>query len=105
MELSGLDEFQRKLDTLEKNAKELDGEHTLSGKDLFPSSFMQKYSNVSSLQELFPGYDVSSDATFSKIPSSVVEKAVKEHTNFNSWDELKKEAAKAYVKRKLFENI
>ncbi|AUI73862.1 hypothetical protein DM469_00100 [Lactobacillus helveticus] len=105
MELTGFDELQRKLSTLENNVKELDGEHTLSAKELFPMSFMQENTNVSSLQELFPGYDVSSDATFSKIPSSVVEQSVKEHTKFNSWDELKETAAKAYVERKLFENV
>lgn len=102
MELTGFDELQRKLSTLENNVKELDGEHTLSAKELFPMSFMQENTNVSSLQELFPGYDV---ATFSKIPSSVVEQSVKEHTKFNSWDELKETAVKAYVERKLFENV
>lgn len=105
MEIIGFDELQHKLDTLENNARELNGEHTLSGKDLFPISFMQENTDVSSLQALLPGYDVSSDATFSKIPSSVVEQAVKEHSNFNSWEELKKAAVKAYVERKLFENI
>lgn len=105
MELTGFDELQRKLNTLENNAKKLTGEHTLSAKELFPISFMQENTNVSSLQELFPSYDVSSDATFSKIPSSVIEQSVKEHTKFNSWDELKEAAVKAYVERKLFENV
>lgn len=105
MELTGFDELQRKLSTLENNAKELDGEHTLSAKELFPTSFMQENTDVSSLQELFPGYDVSSDDTFNRIPSSIIEQSVKEHTKFNSWSELKKDAAKAYVERKLFENI
>lgn len=101
----GFDELQRKLNTLANNAKELNGEHTLSAKELFPTSFMQENTDVSSLQDLFPGYDVSSDETFSKIPSSVVEQSVKEHTKFDSWDELKETAAKAYVERKLFENV
>lgn len=105
MEEVGFDELQRKLNTLANNAKELNGEHTLSAKELFPTSFMQENTDVSSLQDLFPGYDVSSDETFSKIPESVVKESVRKHSKFDSWEELQKASAKAYIERKLFENV
>ena len=40
-EIKGLDEFKRKLDDLERRAKEVEGEHSVPFEELFPPNFMK----------------------------------------------------------------
>ena len=71
IKIKGLDEAQRKLEQTQKGLKELDGKHSVSFAELFPSDFMCKYTKFSSMSELLDngGFHVGSQEDFRNIPN------------------------------------
>ena len=86
---------------IQKQANEISG--PVSFDVLFNQNFMSKHSNFSSFDELLKvgNYTVNSKDDFEAIPESELDTLISEHTNFNSWEEMKVVAGKEYALSKL----
>lgn len=101
--LQGADGLKKDLEGLAQRAKELDGTHELKFEEIFTSEFMNKYTDYSSIDEMFDanGFRVESNEDFDKIPVDRLDILVKEHTKFPTWEEMIGTAGEEYVIRKL----
>lgn len=99
IKVSGLNELENQLKQMEKGSKELGQTKQVSLGELFPCSFMKKYTSFSSMEELVDaGFG---DLDFESIPDDEFDKHISASTKFNSWDEMLGEAASQYAMRKL----
>lgn len=103
IKIKGLDEAQRKLEQMQKGLKELDGKHSVSFAELFPSDFMCKYTKFSSMSELLDngGFHVGSQEDFRNIPNEPFDRHIAATTRFKTWEEMLHTAVKEYAARKL----
>lgn len=99
VKVSGLNELKKQLKQLEKASKELSQTKQVSFKELFPRSFMEKYTSFSSMDELVDaGFG---DLDFESIPDDEFDKHISATTKFDNWDEMLGEASSQYAMRKL----
>jgi len=93
---SGLDKLQRKL-------KKLDGTHNVSYDELFNASFMNRYTQHSTIDEFFVagGFEFETEEEFEKIPEDKVNKHVQAVTKFNTWQDMFTKAGENWVAKKL----
>ena len=93
---SGLDKLQRKL-------KKLDGTHSVSFDELFNASFMNKYTQHSTIVEFFDegGFEFETEEEFEKISEEEVDKHVQNVTNFATWREMLNKAGENWVAKEL----
>lgn len=105
--ITGLEEFQRELDQLRRNAEAIHGQHDVSMGDLFPPAFMRQHSSVADFETFFRdgGLDTSSKEAFEAIPVPRLDEAVKKLTRFTTWEEMKKAGAADWAKRRLFDGF
>lgn len=103
IKITGLDQLENRLNNMEKAAKELSAKKEVPLSDLFPSSFMRKYTNFSSLDELFNagGFKIESQEDFEAIPDSELDKHISATTKFSSWQNMLNEAGVQYAAKKL----
>ncbi|TLS36559.1 hypothetical protein FCL54_14720 [Pseudalkalibacillus caeni] len=101
--MKGFKEFEKELETLQKKADELDGDHEVPFKELFPEDFMREYTKFSSINEMVDKsqWTVENDEDFSKIPDDEWDKYVKETTNFENWEEMQGTAVEVWGFRQL----
>ncbi len=95
------------LKRLAKNAEEMHGKHQVKLIDLMPNEFIRKHSNFNSLEELFnaSGYEVKTPEDFAAIPDQEWESFIVNNTKFESWEDMRRQAAVEYTKRQLFKGI
>ncbi|MFB3766582.1 MAG: hypothetical protein ACE14P_15240 [Methanotrichaceae archaeon] len=64
---------------------------------------MNKYTDYSSIDEMFDasGFKVESNEDFDKIPVDKLDKFIKEHTKFPTWEKMIGTAGEEYVIHKL----
>jgi len=95
-DFSGLDEFHRKL-------KSLDGTNRVSFAELFDRNFMVAHTNFSSFEDLLEagGYDANSEEDFLAIPDDEFDEHIRSVTKFSSWEEMQQQAAANWMKKKL----
>lgn len=88
--LSGFDDFKKHLEKLEENVKKLEGRHNIPFSELFPASFMSKYTDSSSIEELLQkgDFDIKSQEDFEKIPDHKMDDFIATHTSFLTWKEM-----------------
>lgn len=103
IKITGLDEMQKMLKKMEKGAEEMDGKHLVSFNELFPTSFMHKYTEFNSFDELldFGGWEVNTQDDFSAIPDDEFDSLISSKTKFSDWEEMKSVGAKEYALHKL----
>lgn len=103
MKIKGLDEFSKKLDTLAKNAKALDGQHTVSVTDLLTPAFVAKYTRFSNADEMFEasGFRIETSEDFKAIPDDKWDKFIRSISSFQDWQSMLSEASKVWAVRKL----
>ena len=101
--ITGLDDLQKKLQQLAANAKALDGKHNVGLNELFPPSFVRRYTQFASIDELFAqsGFKVETQADFEAVPSDQWDIFIKGHTQFASWQQMKEKAGAEWTKGKL----
>src|SRR5919108_673746 len=97
--LKGLDDMQRKLETLKRRANNLSG--PVRFEDLFPPEFTRRYTNFNTIDELFSGFNLESQEDFEKLDVSELDKVVQAQTRFTSWDAMKAKAGEEYMSRRL----
>lgn len=102
-EIKGLDEVQKHLEKLAKNAQELDGEHVVPFEELFPSEFLKEYTSVSTVQQLMneSGLNISNQEDFNNIPDEEWDEYIRKVTSFSDWQDMLDTAVKEYTIRKL----
>ena len=97
-ELHGMDELKKKL---EEAAKSISGPVSFS--ELFPTDFMNHYTNFSSFDELLTngGFKVESQEDFRAIPDDLFDEHIAQTTKFENWEEMKQCAGTEYAKKNL----
>ena len=100
MKIHGFDELINSLDDLSRKAKSISGENEVSFDELFPVSFMKKYTKFNSIDE----FEEQSDFDFTDIENiddAALDHYVSIHTNFSKWDDMLAEAGEQWTIRKL----
>lgn len=101
--ITGLDKLEKQLKQMEKGAKELSETKHVSFGELFPASFMRKYTSFSSMDELLDAgsFKVESQEDFEAIPDAEFDKHIAANTRFKSWEDMLGEATSQYAAKKL----
>jgi hypothetical protein len=98
IELSGFDDFKKKLDRLSKNAASISGRNEVPFTELFPDSFMGQYTDFQTLQQML-------DASGIEKPEDIKGEAwngfVVGHSRFGGWDEMNRTAGAEWAKAKI----
>lgn len=89
------------LKEIEKRANDVSGQ--VSFDKLFTPSFMNRYTDFSSLDELFKAgnYEVNNEEDFKAIPDDEFDLLISKTTKFENWKEMQETAAVEYVKKGL----
>jgi hypothetical protein len=90
MKIEGLDELQKKLDKLAKNAEELDGTHSVSLDEVLTPDFISRHTRFSDASELFEagGFNAGSQEEFEAIPEDELDAFIQSESSFESWQEM-----------------
>ncbi len=102
--ITGLDQIQKKLERLQKNAEQLDGKHSISFDDLFPAEFMRAHSSFTSMQALLDASPFK-DMEFKDIPDAAWDTYVSQSTRFRSWKDMKAAGTKKWAAKKLMKGV
>lgn len=88
---------------LERNLNKLDGTHSVSYDELFNSSFMNRYTQHSTIDEFFDagGFEFENEEEFEKIPEEEVDTHVQTATKFNTWQEMMNKAGEHWTAKEL----
>ncbi|KAB7704905.1 hypothetical protein F9802_15175 [Bacillus aerolatus] len=99
----GFKEFGKKLKQLEQSVQEIQGTNTVSFSELFPDTFMQRFSDFQSIQEMFDQspFTIKNNGDLDSIPSDEWDKYVSGKTRFNSWTLMQERALSEWTARKL----
>jgi hypothetical protein len=105
--ITGLDEFQLKIDKLPQNAEQIDGTHQVPLPEVFPPAFMRQHSSVPDFETFCRdgGLDTSSKEAFDATSVKKLDDVVKQLTEFPSWEDMKKAGAADWAKRRLFDGL
>ena len=98
--ITGLDEFEKNLDKLQKNAARLDGTNSVPLKDLFTSSFMTKHTKFSSITEFFDATPFDS-SDLDAIDDTELDIFVSQNTTFATWKDMLADASQIWVSEQL----
>ena len=103
IEMDGFDEVENMLDEIEKNADELDGENEVKFDDLFCTTFMKKYTDFLSIDEMFEksDFDINSQEDFESISEDKLDMYVNKTTVFSTWEEMLEKAIQKWTIKKL----
>lgn len=101
--INGFDDLIDSLKSLEKNVHDLEGTHTISFDKLFTKTFMEKHTDCSSFDEFLKAgnFVVDSQEDFEAIPDDVWDQFVSHATDFDSWDDMLKQATNDYLSSEL----
>ena len=112
MRITGIDKAMKNLSTLQRNAQELHGEHRVALDDLYTASFMAKYTEYATIQDMIDASGVLADIgeqddarareAFDGQPWSDF---VNRHTRFSGWGEMLSTAGKEHVATQLFKGL
>jgi hypothetical protein len=96
MELKGLDELQKKLETLEKIKSVPLGE-------LMPPIFMTENTQFESVEGMFEsgGFKADNEEDFKAIPDNELDEFISKNTKFQSWQDMLNSAGEEFIKNKL----
>ena len=98
IKITGLDEIQRNLDRLARNAEALDGTHEISFDELFPDAFIRRHTNYPSLTAMVDASGMENPEEFS---GEAWNAFVIAHSQFESWEAMQQEAVGEWTARKL----
>jgi hypothetical protein len=101
--ITGLNEFQKKLNELQRKAEALNGEHQVSFSELFNASFMHRHTSFESLEVLIEagGFKVETMDDFKAIPDQKWDQHIAKTTKFSNWQEMMNEAGSEWGKKQL----
>lgn len=101
--ITGLKEFQKQLENLERKTEALNREHEVSFAELFTASFMVRNTNFDSMEALIEagGFNVETADDFEAIPDQERDEHLAKTTRFANWQEMMDEASSEWVKKQL----
>ena len=104
VKLEGLENLQRQLNRLQRNAEALNGAHQVPLKELFPPAFMTQHTKYPSIDAMFESspFAIKSQEDLESISIEHLDEFVGKNTNFKNWEEMKKAAEEAYITSRLF---
>ena len=108
IEIEGLSDLTKNLDTLKRNAQALDGEHHLNFGELFPDRFMSAYTDFRSMQEMVDasGMDGETEDEIKGIFSSQEwSDFVSKRTTFSGWEEMMQKGVGEWTSRRLHRGL
>ena len=88
---------------MERGAKELERQKTIPFSDLFTDSFMRKYTNYLTFDELMKAgrFQAKTTEEFQAIPDDSFNTHIAATTKFKTWEDMLGEATSQYVTKKL----
>lgn len=91
------------IENLALRARELDGEHQVSVRNLLTAEFLSRSSRFRSADELFEasGFRVQSAEDFAAIPDADWDTFISKNTNFANWREMLDAAVKDWTIKQL----
>ncbi len=100
---SGFDDFKKHIEKLQGNIEKLEGQHNIPFDELFSTSFMSRYTNFSSIDELLQksNFDINSQEDFEKIPEDKMDSFIAMHTSFLTWNQMSTKASEEWLARQL----
>src|SRR5712692_4364562 len=100
IEMDGFDDAMRRLKRLEENARGLTGTHSIPVNELCDPDFMRRHTKAATFAALIEasGHRVESAADFA---APAWDAAVRAHTSFASWDEMRQAAVREYTEHRL----
>lgn len=103
--MNGLDDLIKSFEKMEKNAKELDGNHNIPLGDLMNEKFMSKNTKFATIDDFFENspFTVETDEDFDSIDKDELDEYVQENTKFSSWEDMLEYATEFYSESKLLE--
>lgn len=103
VEIRGFEELADELDQLQERVDAVDGETSVSFDELFPTDFMETYTEFGSIEAFLEAspWTVESDADFEAIPGDEFDEYVDDHTEFDTWEAMLSAAAREWIGRKL----
>lgn len=100
---SGFDDFKKRIEKLQENVEKLGEKHGIPFDTLFSTSFMSKYTDSSSIDELSQksNFGINSQEDFEKIPEHKVDSFIAMHTSFLTWNQMLTKASEEWLARQL----
>lgn len=98
MEIRGLDQLQRRLRELERNARALEGSNKVPIDELLPDSFVSRHSRFPSASAMLAAGGVEDE---SDLTSDAWNEFIRQETTFGGWQEMCQDAASEWTRRKL----
>lgn len=108
MRIDGLTDLMKNLETLQRNAQELDGRHHLTLRELFPDQFMTAYTDFGSMQEMLDasGFDGETEEEIKNIFSGQEwNDFVSGRTMFSSWQEMMRRGCADWTRERLHRGL
>jgi hypothetical protein len=104
IKITGIDNLEKQIDKLVRNAASLDENDSVPFDSLFTPSFMIEHTQFDSFDGFLDngGFDVNSEADFEAIPDDVFDEYVRENSSFDSWQDMLNQAGVEYLQAKLF---
>ena len=103
VQMKGLDSVMRKLDDLQKRAKNLDGSHKIPITQLLNESFMIQNTSFGSFDAMVKesGFRVESADDFAAIPDEKWDAFIAKATRFADWQAMLQAAGADWAKKEL----
>lgn len=103
LKITGLEEFQRKIEQLQRNAAQIHGDQQVRLVDLFPPAFMRQHSVVPDFASFCRdgGLDTSSQEALNATPAERMDAVTRQLTTFPTWQAMKQAGAADWAKRRL----
>ena len=112
MRITGLDKVMKNLSALQRNARELDGEHRVSLGDLYPPAFMAKYTDYTTIDDMIHESGVLAEiddrdeaGAREALHGQAWNDFVSQHTRFSSGEEMLRVAGREHVEARLFSGL
>jgi len=103
IKVDGFDEINRKLNKISNAAKKIEGNNHIPFTELFPDSFITKYTDFETSQSFVDYCEKLMDADFLSIDENDIKfnDMIQEKTLFNNWNEMAGKATEIWVGKKL----
>lgn len=102
-EMKGFDKLEKKLNKIQHNVNQINGNNEIPFKDLFNSTFMTRYTEFDTINSFFQNssFTIESENDLEAIPSNELDTYVSNYTSFNSWKDMLNQASKEWISKQL----
>lgn len=97
--LTGVDEFVKRLNDLQKSAQSIDGEVPLC--EILTDDFVRENTTLKTFDELMESANIHCDKDFDEASSDALDDAIQNVSSYKTFQEFVNDAASEYVMKKL----